>query len=807
MGRSSSTDKGSCSDSSEIVSCSSSSDVDDSSTRWPFNMSGEPSDVLVPKGNVPREINYLLSQVSQNEFSFGDVAYLLPILPGLSVNGVGTVSLPLRQEMAEKLMIRAHQEREGAWVVPTDQVTMRNAEWSGGIQSLCTISADRLGFKDVTLQPRLSKLVIYGPGSRSYKQQEARPDCCVATLIVQLPSEYTGGAMVAYHDGGKKQIRYDLSNDNMSSAFRPQYVVCSADSNSEVEQITSGYRLVMHYSLLLPPGTPPTRQTRAAQVLQEQLADAVKKLSEESVGSDHSGVSTVGHTRDGILTMLVSGSCTQEEIEQCGWKALSGVTRDRFEALMAANSILPLDFQLKFYIAQHQPSVLGGHKKIMENVTWYSITGAKIGEGEPSGLMKTLNFLNPDNATLDQFCEIKARNFSNIHERFGIVMWPASNDISNTLSVMGVIAAVPLILANNSISSMTAFRLLNQDMLGYCKFAHAVQMPNRAIQFIPLCQRLVSTIVELGDVTLVKLFIDKFWSLLTEKEKDGSLIWLSTFVRRFEWKNIFLAVFLAIDDPSSHQLPLNRALVLAESFEDISPAHSAIVEFAVTKAHLLCQTYPDTLAVSSRLNLLWKHVVLCKNSSAFLRMGNLVTQMNPKYLGNVVDAVSQHVDASSSLEHQGFLASIAWARRQWLINEVLECQKPFSWQVTNPNIPYAVQIMAFLQGPDPSMLIPNLPNMSQAQFTAALITQNVKASLKITAGRQGQKFFVRIIKTGGEFDYQRRYEVPQRMAEIQRLGQLLMHDENTNQANTLTTTSTSGKKRPRSSNQEAAIIE
>ncbi|KAF4319145.1 hypothetical protein G195_007440 [Phytophthora kernoviae 00238/432] len=130
---------------------------------------------------------------------------------------------------------------------------MTNPQWGIAIQKLCELSADELGFKGIALQPILSKVAVYGAGGRRVVQQDAyEHDRVVAKLVVQLPSEYTGGDMLVSGAGMNGLRCYDFGNVDDTAAFKPHYAVYAADAFCAVKEVTSGYRLVVEYSLYLP---------------------------------------------------------------------------------------------------------------------------------------------------------------------------------------------------------------------------------------------------------------------------------------------------------------------------------------------------------------------------------------------------------------------------------------------------------------------------------------------------------------------------------------------------------------------------
>ncbi|KAE9013498.1 hypothetical protein PR002_g14485 [Phytophthora rubi] len=486
-----------------------------------------------------------------------------------------------------------------------------------------------------------------------------------------------------------------------------------------------------------------------------------------------------------------------------GWEALSGVDRARFQFLKDANSLLPPGKQLSFYFANsHFTTEL---TKTKEVVVWRSITGAVAGNGSGTALSKPFNFLNPDDESLSRLWDNTRKSTMPECDRFAIAMWPSSADIVNQVDLMGIAAAIPTILLHDALSDATVRMLLKNDVLGSYNFALAVQSSKSPIQLLLFCQKLVPAIIKVGDVKLVKSFFKKYFDLLSEAEKTDFLPWLRMLVLHFGWRQVDTCIIAAIDC-SSFEISLNRALVVTESLSDSPTARAELTVFAVGKAQVLCHARPDALAFSTNTGLLWKNAAASGNATTFLSVKNLVAQINPEHLGSIVTELSKYVDASSLPEHQAALAPIAWARRQWLINEILDCEKPFTWHTTNTSFLHSTEILDFLQSPTSSLVIRNFKSMSEARLLTAVLYQKIQAPLSITADRQGPNVVVQITKTGGQFDM-RREKVPTYMAEIQRLGQLLPLKENASNANTRKAKQLSGMKRPRPREPEVITIE
>jgi hypothetical protein len=72
-----------------------------------------------------------------------------------------------------------------------------------------------------------------------------------ATLVLALPSEYSGGELVIRHKG--HEVRLDLKRDDPAEAA---YAAFYADCRHEVRPVESGHRLALIYNLVRPNGEP-----------------------------------------------------------------------------------------------------------------------------------------------------------------------------------------------------------------------------------------------------------------------------------------------------------------------------------------------------------------------------------------------------------------------------------------------------------------------------------------------------------------------------------------------------------------------
>ncbi|KAJ3785982.1 hypothetical protein GGU10DRAFT_268129 [Lentinula aff. detonsa] len=197
--------------------------------------------------------------------------------PVLNVTGVGLIGLPLSPRDAQLIISSATQAPFGhgtetkvdtnvrhTWEIEPARVSFGNVAWQAWLKETVVKSvATALGVPVSETPPRceLYKLLLYEQGSQcidSYSsflphQDTVKAQNMFATIIVVLPSPYTGGQVHISHSSSKQIFSFD-SNSLLSTAVMAWYT----DVQHEVKPITSGYRLALSYNLIhVTPGLPP----------------------------------------------------------------------------------------------------------------------------------------------------------------------------------------------------------------------------------------------------------------------------------------------------------------------------------------------------------------------------------------------------------------------------------------------------------------------------------------------------------------------------------------------------------------------
>jgi hypothetical protein len=185
---------------------------------------------------------------------------LASVLPGLEVQGVGEVGLPIGPAAARQLIQQAEPAPYGrgeetivdldvrrVWQIEPKHCTINNPEWDTLISDIVETVKQEFGIKKRVMW-NLYKLLIYDKGSFFAPHRDSeKVDGMFATLLVCLPCRHKGGTLVVSHDGESKAIDFDTK----AGAFNTQYAAFYTDCQHEIKPVPSGYRVCFVYNLTL----------------------------------------------------------------------------------------------------------------------------------------------------------------------------------------------------------------------------------------------------------------------------------------------------------------------------------------------------------------------------------------------------------------------------------------------------------------------------------------------------------------------------------------------------------------------------
>jgi hypothetical protein len=186
-------------------------------------------------------------------------------LPGLVVEGVSAIALPLQPDQAKSLAehsIQAPFGRGADTVVDTAVRLCRQVEpakirlgaaWNAYIQKRTAAYVDQLGVSNDNVEARLYKLVLYEEGGffKSHKDTEKEPGM-FGSLVVQLPAKHDAGTLAVCHHG--EEILFDFSNDSNADFYGAAFYT---DCEHELHPVENGTRLCLLYNLVRVGGNGP----------------------------------------------------------------------------------------------------------------------------------------------------------------------------------------------------------------------------------------------------------------------------------------------------------------------------------------------------------------------------------------------------------------------------------------------------------------------------------------------------------------------------------------------------------------------
>ena len=188
-------------------------------------------------------------------YSYGKMDF---IIPRMKVGSDLEISLPLQSNSAKELINYAVQAPYGkgnetlvdtkvrkTWEIDGSEVTFGNPSWNKLLDNIIDKVKEDFSLQDVGVEPHLYKLLIYEKGGFFLKHKDTeKHKGMFASLVINLPSEFTGGELEIEWNGKSKKI--DFSEHIYDIAFAAFYTDC----DHEVHPIKSGYRISLVYNLV-----------------------------------------------------------------------------------------------------------------------------------------------------------------------------------------------------------------------------------------------------------------------------------------------------------------------------------------------------------------------------------------------------------------------------------------------------------------------------------------------------------------------------------------------------------------------------
>ncbi|TMW62132.1 hypothetical protein Poli38472_009625 [Pythium oligandrum] len=215
------------------------------------------------EGTALQRVSKALTAVKQPPTFFSSGVTSEAADPQLRVLDVGDVTLPLTAESARSLIKRGSPAPFGhakkyyikeyeqyTWEFPPSDFELRNPEWQAMVDDIALECVASMGVEgDASVRANLTKLLVYEKkGECVYHQEPPVKNPPFATLMIVLPTEYTGGELVVRPPGFDSKAR-EWTRD--AGVGRVQYVAFYSDCFHKVQPIQDGYRLCLVYDLMV----------------------------------------------------------------------------------------------------------------------------------------------------------------------------------------------------------------------------------------------------------------------------------------------------------------------------------------------------------------------------------------------------------------------------------------------------------------------------------------------------------------------------------------------------------------------------
>ena len=201
-------------------------------------------------------------------FAAGTIADVDPML---QIAGVGKVKLPLSPKRAKEIMAVGRPAPYGKGTQTLVDKTVRDTvefepteitlsdQWEQSIAAALKAVAVAIGLPPDRLQATLYKLLVYQKGGFFLPHRDSEKlDRMVASMIVMLPSSFSGGELIIEHDSERKSFAFPKS----ASGQAAEYVAFYADCKHEVRKVLRGVRVCLAYNLTLTTLAKKTRQPK-----------------------------------------------------------------------------------------------------------------------------------------------------------------------------------------------------------------------------------------------------------------------------------------------------------------------------------------------------------------------------------------------------------------------------------------------------------------------------------------------------------------------------------------------------------------
>lgn len=183
----------------------------------------------------------------------------------IHVQELGALKLPLAEQDAKRLIDVCARSPFGmgpntildekvrkSWQLEPSKFEIKHPDYVSELNELTKAAATMMGCDADTVplvRASTYKLLLYETGGHFLPHRDSqKEDGMFGTLVVCLPSVYTGGVVLVRHHEDETVLE-------LNDCSRSQFYAFYADCEHEITPVTSGYRLCITYNLIVDPAS------------------------------------------------------------------------------------------------------------------------------------------------------------------------------------------------------------------------------------------------------------------------------------------------------------------------------------------------------------------------------------------------------------------------------------------------------------------------------------------------------------------------------------------------------------------------
>ncbi len=432
------------------------------------------------------------------------VAGCLPAIdPGIEVEGLGAIKLPLKRTTAKQLVATCQIAPYGKGTQTlVDEKVRKTFEldptrfrlsdaWNAAIAEILRPVAEQLGLPADQLEARLYKLLVYEKGGFFLPHRDSeKHDRMVASLIVVLPSPFEGGKLIVRHGGAKEVLTFA----DAATGKSPCYAAFYADCEHEVQRVTSGVRLSLAYNLVLKPQRA-KRSAAAKPAAADSLAESIRSWTKRQPAKPL--VFALGHhyTQHGLSLDLLKGADRKlanlvvAAAEKMGCLVhLAQVSRHLLQ--FADDGSFERDYFRGYRRSRDRIEVGETFEDDLIGTDWTDLHGKKLPWGEiPFDLAAIVSSTpiddwKPTSEEFEGYTGNAGNTLDRWYHRSAIVVWPRDHHFEIVAS-SGAAASIPLFCSMGAKLARTPKARVEEARSDCIRFARAIirTWPQRTVPY------------------------------------------------------------------------------------------------------------------------------------------------------------------------------------------------------------------------------------------------------------------------------------------------------------------------------------